>query len=135
MLFHYFRLYASFANSIMFVLVALTAELEGAKKALSEERTALAKEKAARLIVDLSLAEEKVVRQVVNQSLWTFEEAKDALTQDLLSFWASLTATMEKLAYKSSALDFAVVRECEVEIKLQIAKEKRQAQEQLLEST
>jgi hypothetical protein len=86
MLFHYFRLSASFANSIMFVLVALTAELEGAKKALSEERTALAKEKAARLIVDLSLAEEKVVRQVANQSLWTFEEAKDALTQDLLSF-------------------------------------------------
>jgi hypothetical protein len=86
MLFHYFRLSASFANSIMFVLVALTAELEGAKKALSEERTALAKEKATRLIVDLSLAEEKVVRQVANQSLWTFEEAKDALTQDLLSF-------------------------------------------------
>jgi hypothetical protein len=34
---------------------------------------------------------------------------------------------MEKLASKSSALDFAVIQECEAEIKLQTAEEKRKA--------
>jgi hypothetical protein len=54
-LFCCFRLSASFANFIILVLVALTAELEAAKKALSEE-------KIARLAVDQSLALEKVTQ-------------------------------------------------------------------------
>jgi hypothetical protein len=43
---------------------------------------------------------------------------------------ASLTATKEKLSSKSSALDCVVIREHEVQIKLEVAEEKRKAQEQ-----
>jgi hypothetical protein len=57
------------------------------------------------------------------------------LTQDLLSAQASLTTTAEKLASKSSALDFVVIRERKAEIKLQTTEEKRKAQQQLLDST
>jgi hypothetical protein len=42
---------------------------------------------------------------------------------------------MKKLAAKSSALDFAMIQEREVEIKLQTTEEKKKAQEQLLQST
>jgi ribonucleotide reductase alpha subunit len=123
----YFRLSATFANSINFVLVALTAELEATKKAFSEEKTALAEEKATQLIVDRSFAEENATRQLADQYLWASEEAKAALPQDLISVQASLTATMGKLASMSSALDFVVDQECLVEIKLQTAKEKSKA--------
>jgi ribonucleotide reductase alpha subunit len=122
----YFRLSATFANSINFVLVALIAELEATKKAFSEE-TALAEEKATQLIVDRSFAEENAARQLADQYLWASEEAKAALPQDLLSVQASLTATLGKLASMSSALDFVVDQECLVEIKLQTAKEKSKA--------
>jgi hypothetical protein len=109
-------------------LVTLTAQLEAAEKALS-------KEKDARLAANRFLAEEKAARQIANQHRWAFEEATVALTYDLLSAQASITATMEKLAAKSSALDITVIQEREVELKLQTYEEKRKAQEQLLEST
>jgi hypothetical protein len=115
------RLQASdfFANFIFF-LIALTAELEAAKKALSKEKT-------ARLAVEHSLAEEKATRRSADQSLCVSEEAKDALNQDLLSMQASLTATEEKLSSKSSAFDHAVIRLCEAQIKLEATEEKRKA--------
>jgi hypothetical protein len=108
--------------------VVLTARLEAAEKALSEE-------KAARLAADRSLAEEKVAQQIADQSRWSSEEAKAALMQGLLSAQASVTTIAKKLAATSSALDFTVIQECEAEIKLQTSKEKRIAQDQLLEST
>jgi hypothetical protein len=92
--------------------VVLTARLEAAEKALSEE-------KAARLAADRSLAEEKVAQQIADQSRWSSEEAKAALMQGLLSAQASVTTITKKLAAKSSALDFTVIQECEAEIKLQ----------------
>jgi hypothetical protein len=45
------------------------------------------------------------------KTLQASEEARAALMKDLQSVKASLTATMEKLASKSSALDFVVVWE------------------------
>jgi hypothetical protein len=72
------------------VFVALTAQLEAAKRALSEE-------KVARLVVDQYLVKEKAAQQNVDQSLRASEEAKAALTHGLLSAQASLTATMKKL--------------------------------------
>jgi hypothetical protein len=101
--------------------------LEAAKKALSEE-------KIARLAVDQSLAEEKVTQRTADQSLQASEEAKAAMNQDLLSAQASLTATKEKLPSKSSALDCAMIKEHEAQIKLEATEEKRKAQEQQLES-
>jgi hypothetical protein len=103
-------------------LVTLTAQLEVAEKALS-------KEKDARLAANRFLAEEKAARQIANQHRWAFEEATVTLTYDLLSAQASITATMEKLAAKSSALDITVIQEREVELKLQTYEEKRKAQE------
>jgi hypothetical protein len=56
------------------------------------------------------------------------------LNQYLVSAQASLTATKEKLSSKSSALDRVMIREREAQIKLEVAEEKRKAQEQQLES-
>jgi hypothetical protein len=111
-----------FPNFMISTLVTLTAQLEVAEKALS-------KEKDARLAANRFLAEEKAARQIANQPRWAFEEATVALTYDLLSAQASITATMEKLAAKSSALDITVIQEREVELKLQTYEEKRKAQE------
>jgi hypothetical protein len=52
------------------------------------------------------------------------------LTRDLEFVWASLTATTSKLTSKSSALDIAVIREHEMEIKLKAAEEKLKATEE-----
>jgi hypothetical protein len=117
-----------FANFTISTLVALTAQLEAAEKALSEE-------KATRSAANRSLAEAKADRLIVNQALRASEEAKVALAQDLHSAQASLTATTEKLISESSALDFAVIGKRKTEIKLQASEEKREAQEELLAST
>jgi hypothetical protein len=106
---------------MIFVLVALTAQLAAAEKALFEE-------KAARMVVEAA-------RQIVEQSLWTSEEANTALMQDLHSVQASLTFTAEKLTSKSSTLDFAVIQENQMAIKLKVAEEKMKSQGQLLDST
>jgi hypothetical protein len=111
---------SSVAKFLILVLVALITELETAKKALAEEKT-------ARLVADQSFAEEKAARRSVDQSLWAFKEARAALNQDLLSAHASLTATEEKLLSKSSALDHAVIKEREAQIKLKASEEKMKA--------
>jgi hypothetical protein len=49
------------------------------------------------------------------------------LNQDLLSAHASLIATEEKLLSKSSALDHAVIKEREAQIKLKASEEKMKA--------
>jgi hypothetical protein len=108
------------ANSNIFVLVALIAWLGAAEKALSEER-------AAQLAIDQSLAEEKAAGLTTKQSLQAFEEAEVVLAQDLLSAKVSLTATTEKLASKSSSLDYVVIREREAQIKLEAVEEKKKA--------
>jgi predicted nucleic acid-binding Zn-ribbon protein len=87
------------------------------------------------LAAEQSLTEDKTARQVVDQSLRAFEEAKASLAHDLQSAQASLTATTEKLIFKSSALNFVLIQERETELKLQAAEEKIKAQEQLLAST
>jgi hypothetical protein len=109
-------------------LVALTARLEVAEKALSEE-------KAARLAAYRSLAEAKAARQLGDQAHQASEEAKAALEHDLLFAQTSIIATAEKLVAKSFALDFVMIREREAELKLQNFEQKRKAQEQLLELT
>jgi hypothetical protein len=73
------------------------------------------------------LFEEKATRLATDQSLQASDVAKAALAQDLQSVQASLTATMKKLISKSSALDFAVIREREAEIMLQVAEKKIKA--------
>jgi hypothetical protein len=78
----------------------------------------LSEEKAAGSVVDWSLVEAKVAQLIVDQSLRASEEAKVALARDLQFAQASLTATIEKLISKSSALDFAVIGKREAEIKL-----------------
>jgi hypothetical protein len=87
----------------------LTAELVIMKIALSEE-------KASRSTADRPLVEEKATHQNTEQSLSTSDEARANLERDLESVQASLTATTSKLANKSSALDFAVIREQKMEI-------------------
>jgi hypothetical protein len=47
---------------------------------------------------------------------------------------ASITATMEKLSFKSLALDLAVIQEREAQINLQKLDEEKKAREQLLKS-
>jgi hypothetical protein len=87
------------------------------------------------LAADRTSAEEKTARQVADQSPWASKEAKAALAHDLQSAQASLIAITEKSISKSSALDFALIREREVTIKLQATKEKIKAQLQSLAST
>jgi hypothetical protein len=62
-----------------------------------------------------------------------FPGGNAALNRDLQSAQASVTATMEKLSYKSSALDLAVIQE-QAQINLQKLDEEKKAQEQLLKS-
>jgi hypothetical protein len=69
------------------------------------------------------LAEEKVAHQTTKQSLQTSDEARADLERDLEVVHTSLIATTNKLASKSSALDFAVVREQKMEIQLKVAEE------------
>jgi hypothetical protein len=79
-------------------------------------KKALSKEKAAQSAADQSLAEEKAAHQTIEQSFRAAEEAKADLAQNLEFSQASLTATMDKLASKSSALDHVMVREQKMEI-------------------
>jgi hypothetical protein len=127
-LLHCLKLSIYVANLIIYALVAPTARLEAVEKALSEE-------KVARLAADRTSAEEKTARQVADQSPWASKEAKAALVHDLQSAQASLIAITEKSISKSSALDFVLIREREVTIKLQATKEKIKAQLQSLAST
>jgi hypothetical protein len=78
----------------------------------------LSEEKAAGSVVDWSLVVAKVAQLIVDQALRASEEANVALAWDLQFAKASLTATIEKLISKSSALDFAVIGKREAEIKL-----------------
>jgi hypothetical protein len=81
---------------------------------------------------DHSLAEEKAAHRIAEQSLQTSDEARVNLAWDLESIQASLTATANKLASKSSALNTAVIQAHEMEIKLKAAKEKLKATEEKL---
>jgi hypothetical protein len=95
--FSLFSLLIFFSNFTILVLVALATKLAAAKEALSMEKTAQSTVEAT--------------RQMAYKTLQASEEARAALMKDLQSVKASLTATMEKLASKSSALDFVVVWE------------------------
>jgi hypothetical protein len=63
----------SFADVLIFVLVALTARLEAAEKALSEETV-------AQLAANQPLAEEKAAQQIIDQALRSSQETTAALT-------------------------------------------------------
>jgi hypothetical protein len=106
---------------MIFAHVALIARLAAAEKVLWEE-------KATRSIAEAT-------RQITEHSLLASEEANIALTQDLQSVQASLTATIEKLTPKSSALDFAGIQEHQMEIKLKAAEEKMETKGQLPDSS
>jgi predicted RNA-binding protein YlxR (DUF448 family) len=114
----------SFVDFLILVLVTLAARLEADEKVMSEER-------AAWLAINQSLAEKKVARQIADRSARSYQEANTALNQDLQSVQAFVTATMEKLSSKSSALDLAVIWEREVQINLQKLDEEKKAQEHL----
>jgi hypothetical protein len=117
----------SFANFFIPVLVALTARLEPAEKALL-------KEGVARLVANQSLAEEKASWQIADQSLWVTQEASAALNWDLQSAKASIITTKERLSSKLAALDGMVIREREAQIKLETIDEERKVQKHQLES-
>jgi hypothetical protein len=112
----------SLADFLILLLVALVVHLEAAEKVLSEER-------ASRLATNQYLAEEKAARQLADRSAWSYQKANATLNQDLQSAQASVTATMEKLSSKSSALDFVVIPEREVQLNLQKVDEEKKAQE------
>jgi hypothetical protein len=80
------------------------------------------------------LAEEKAAWQTTKQSLQTSDEARANLAWDLESVQASLTTTTSKLTSKSPALDTAVIREHEMEIKLKAAEEKLKVVEEKMKS-
>jgi hypothetical protein len=80
------------------------------------------------------LAKEKAVRQTAEQSLQTSDEARANLARELKSVQASLTATTNKLTSKSSALDTAVIRQHEIEIKLNATEEKLKVAEEKVKS-
>jgi hypothetical protein len=65
------------------------------------------------LATDQFLAEEKAVRQIVGQALRSSQEANATLNWVLQTAQSSISATMEKLSSKSSALDLVVIRESE----------------------
>jgi hypothetical protein len=112
----------SLADFLILLLVALAVHLEAAEKVMSEER-------ASRLATNQYLAEEKAARQLADRSAWSYQKANATLNQDLQSAQASVTATMEKLSSKSSALDFVVIPEREVQLNLQKVDEEKKAQE------
>jgi hypothetical protein len=117
----------SFANFFIPVLVALTARLEPAEKALL-------KEGVARLVANQSLAEEKAAWQIADQSLWVTQEASAALNWDLQLAKASIITTKERLSSKLAALDGMVIREREAQIKLETIDEERKVQKHQLVS-
>jgi hypothetical protein len=87
----------AFVDYILLVCVALTAKLEAANKALTEERAA---------------------RQVANQALHASQETSSAMTRDLQSVRALADVLKEELSAKSAALDESVDWECEAQIRL-----------------
>jgi hypothetical protein len=105
----------------------MTAQLAVVQKALPEE-------KASRSVADRSLTEEKAAHQIAEQSLRTSDEARADLAWDLEAVQASLTATTNKLANKSSALDFTVVRDQKMEIHLKVVEEKLKAANEKLKT-
>jgi hypothetical protein len=116
-----------FYNFMTSWICSLDSTTGAAHKALSEE-------KASRSAADRSLAEEKIARQSIEQSLQTSDEARTNLPHDFEKVQASLTATVSKLASKSSALDTVVIREHEMEIKLKATEEKLKAVEEKMKS-
>jgi hypothetical protein len=70
------------------------------------------------------LAEEKATWQTTEQSLLNSNEVKALLAKELDSTWASLTATIEKLSSKSSALDHSMIWEQQMKIRLTACEEK-----------
>jgi hypothetical protein len=81
----------------------LANDLKAAQKVLSHE-------KSARLEPDNSLAEKTAARQAAEQSLQQFKDANATLTLKLENARTSLVTTSDKLASKSKALDFQVIR-------------------------
>jgi hypothetical protein len=80
------------------------------------------------------LTEEKAAHQIAEQSLRTSDEARADLAWDLEAVQASLTATTNKLANKSSTLDFAVVQDQKMEIHLKVVEEKLKAANEKLKT-
>jgi paraquat-inducible protein B len=88
------------------------------------------------------LAEEKAARQATEQSLQQSKDANATLALELENAHTSLAATHDKLDSKSKALDFQVIRDNEVVLRLKnaeswlkAAEEDLKNQRQLLEST
>jgi hypothetical protein len=89
------------------------------------------------------LAEERASQQVADQALWATQESNSTLTQDLQSVRASTytlkeeleaarasaTAARQELSSKFVAFDELVVREHEVQIKLQTLGDEKKTQE------
>jgi hypothetical protein len=93
----------------MFWICSLIIELAAAKKTLSEEKT-------TQSVADRALVEEKAAQQAADQSLLSSREANALLSREIESTWASLTASIDKLSFRSSALDHAVIREQQMKI-------------------
>jgi peptidyl-tRNA hydrolase len=94
---------------MILLFVALTTQLAAAKEALTQE-------KIARSAADRFVSKGKAARQVADQALQASNDAKAKLAQELETTYTSLTATRDKLAIKSTALDNAVIQKEEAKI-------------------
>jgi hypothetical protein len=82
----------------------LSAQLAGARKALSNE-------KSARSDAAKALAEEKAARLAAKQALKDADKAKNKLAHALEMTQAAYTVTQDKIAPKSKELDDVVIQE------------------------
>jgi hypothetical protein len=95
----------------------LASLLEAAQKVLS-------KEKSSRSAAKKALAEERAAREVAEYAL---KKSSEELSQELEIGNTSLTATHDKLASKSAALDAMVILRDDAKLLLAKSEEKLQA--------
>jgi hypothetical protein len=120
--------FVSFADFILHICLATTANLEAANKVLGEER-------ASRQLAKQALQVAQESSSALTQDFQSVRASTDTLKEELEVARASTTATRQELSSNSVALDELMVRECEAQIRLQTLGDEKKIKEQLLEST
>jgi hypothetical protein len=98
---------------------------------LKTAQKALSKEKTSRSAAEKPLAEERAAREVTEQAL---RKSNEELSQKLEIANTSLTATRDKLASKSAALDNTVNLRNEAKLLLAKSEEKLRSTEEELKT-
>jgi hypothetical protein len=120
--------FVSFADFILHICVALSANLEATKKALAEER-------ASQQIAEHVFQADQESSFTLIRDLQSVRASTDTLKEELEAARASATAAKQELSSKSAALDELVVRDSEAHIRLQTLGNEKKIKEHLLEST